>query len=187
MGTFDITLPNTQKAVFPPLCVVCEKKNPDSVIKLSFLGVNTTPSVMMAVDEAVYGDVDPRYSGGNTSNRIEGIPACKGCSSGLKWYHRLLKFGYYTGWLPGVGLIFLGVPTWISVAVCVIGACSPGVYTLMFPPSFGASFLDTQANFEFKSYLVATEFLRLNSEATLKNKDKTEPAAAPEKSENVGN
>ena len=187
MGTFDVTLPNTQKAVFPPLCVVCEKKNPDGVVKLSFLGVKTTPLMTMAVDKAVYGDVDPKYYGGNTSSKIEGIPACKRCSSGLKWYHRLLKFGYYTGWIPGAGLIFLGVPTWISVAACVIGACSPGVLTLMFPPSFGATFLDSQANFEFKSETVATEFLRLNSDATLKSTDKTAPVAAPEKSENVGN
>ncbi len=187
MGTFDITLPNTQKAIFPPLCVVCEKKNPDGIIKLSFLGIKTTPLLTFAVNEAVSGDVDRNYYGGNISSKIEGIPACKGCSSGLKWYHRLLKFGYYTAWLPGVGLIFLGVPTFVSVTVVILGAISPGVLTLIFPPSFGASFLDRQANFEFKSHLVATEFLKLNSEASLKSKDKTEPAAAPEKSENVGN
>ena len=147
MGTFDITLPNTQKIIFPPLCVVCEKRNPDSVVKLSFLGVNTMPAVMTAVDELVDGGVDPRYSGGNTSNRIEGIPACKGCSSGLKWYHRLLKFGYYTGWLPGAVLILFGVPVWISVTLCVIGACSPGVYTLMFSTGIRREFFEHAGKF----------------------------------------
>lgn len=178
MGTFDVVLPAAQAAIFPARCVVCEKPNPDGVVKLSFLGIKTTPLVTMAVDKAVYGDVDPKYYGSNTSNKIEGIPACKGCASSLKWYHRRLKFGYYTGWLPGVGLIFLGLPTWISVAVVVLGACSPGILTLMFPPSFGASFIDDKANFEFKSKLVAEEFLQLNSEAELKSKDKNKLADA---------
>jgi hypothetical protein len=178
MGTFDIKIPTTKAVVFPPRCVVCEKQNPDSFIKLSFLGIKTAPLLTMAVDKAVYDNVDPKYYGSNTTNKIEGIPACKGCVSGLKWYHRLLKFGYYTGWLPGVGLIFLGLPTWLCVTVVVLGACAPGILTLMFPPSFGASFWDDKANFEFKSKLAAEEFLQLNSEAELKSKDKTEPVAA---------
>lgn len=178
MGTFDITLPNSQRVVFPPLCVVCEKANPGETIKLSFLGVTTGSVIEMAADKALIGDVDAKYYGGNTTSRIDGIPVCKGCAAGLKWYHRFLKFGYYTGWLPGVGLIFLGLPTWISVAVCVIGACSPGILTLRFPPPFGASFMDSQANFEFKSEKVAKEFLELNSSASLKTKNKTESAAS---------
>lgn len=178
MGTFDITLPNNQAVVFPPRCVVCEKQNPDSFIELSFLGIKTAPMLAMAVDKAVFDNVDPKYYGSNTSNQINGIPACKGCISGLKWYHRILKFGYYTAWLPGVGLIFLGLPTWLSVAVVVLGACSPGILTLMFPPSFGASFWDDKANFEFKSETVANEFLELNTDAELKNKDKTVNVAA---------
>lgn len=187
MGTFDITLPSAQRVVFPPLCVVCEKANPGETIKLSFLGVTTGSVIEMAVDKALDMERDPRYYGSNTSNKIDGIPACKGCASGLKWYHRFLKFGYYTGWIPGVGLIFLGLPVWISVTVVILGAISPGVLTLIFPPSFGASFINGQANFEFKSEKVAREFLELNSTASLKSKGKTEPAAAPEKSENVGN
>lgn len=177
MGTFDVTLSNTQTVVFPPLCVVCEKQNPDSVIKLSFLGIKTTPLLTMATDKMLYGDVDPKCYDSNTSNKIEGIPAYKGCVRGLKWYHRFLKFGYYTGWLPGVGLIFLGLPTWRSVTVCVVGACLPGVLTFIFPPAFGASFWDNKANFEFKSNTVAAKFLKLNSDAALKNEDKTAPSA----------
>ena len=178
MGTYDVVLPNSQRVVFPPRCVVCEKKNPDSVIKLSFLGATTTPLLTMATDQVLYGDVDPKYYGGNTSNKIEGIPACKGCVSGLKWYHRILKFGYYTGWIPGGILILLGVPTFIGVTAVILGAIAPGVLTLIFPPTFGASFIGNQANFEFKSKIVAEEFLQLNSGASLKSKDKTETAAA---------
>lgn len=158
MKTFDITLPLNKAVVFPPRCVVCEKKNPDGVIKLSFLGVKTTPLLAMAVDEMIDDDAAGRYYGGNTSNKIEGIPACRGCVSGLKWYHRLLKFGYYTGWIPGLILLLLGVPTFVSVAAVIAGAISPGILTLIFPPSFGASFWDDKANFEFRSNAVAAEF-----------------------------
>ena len=178
MGTFDITLPVTKAVVFPPRCVVCEKKNPDGIIKLSFLGIKTAPPLLMAADEVLYGDVNRNYYGGNTNNQIAGIPACKGCVRGLKWYHRLLKFGYYTGWIPGFILLLLGLPIWVSMPVIILGAISAGILTLIFPPSFGASFWDDKANFEFKSETTANEFLQLNSEATLKNKDKTEPAAA---------
>ena len=178
MGTFDITLPVNKAVVFPPRCVVCEKKNPDGIIKLSFLGIKTAPLLTMAVDKMFYDDVDPKYYGSNTSHKIKGIPACKGCVSGLQWYHRLLKFGYYTGWIPGLILLLLGVPTFVSVTVVVLGAISPGVLTLIFPPSFGASFWDDKANFEFKSETTANEFLQLNAEATLKSKDKTAPSAA---------
>ncbi len=185
MGTFDITLPANKAVVFPPRCVVCEKKNPDGIIKVSFLGIKTMPLLTMATDEAVFGNVDPKYYGGNTSNKVNGIPACKGCASGLKWYHRLLKFGYYTGWIPGMILLLLGVPTFVSVTVVILGALSPGVLTLIFPPSFGASFWDDKANFEFKSETTAKEFLALNSEATLKSKDKTESAASANEAQNT--
>ena len=156
---------------------MCEKQNPDGLIKLSFLGIKTAPLLTIAVDKAVFDNVDPKYYGSNTTNRIEGIPACKGCVSSLKWYHRLLKLGYYTGWIPGVILVFLGLPTFICVTVVILGAISPGVLTLIFPPSFGASFWDNNANFEFKSETVASEFLQLNSEASLKKADKTASVA----------
>lgn len=179
MSTFDVTLPTDKAVVFPPLCVVCEAKNPDGMIKLSFLGIKTTPLLVLATDKAIGLDVDPKYYGSNTSNKIEGIPACKGCASGLKWYHRFLKFAYYTAWLPGMIPILLGFSTYISIPFMVLCAVSPGVFTLMFPPSFGASFWDNKANFEFKSQTVAQEFLRLNTGAELQTKEsKTEIKAA---------
>lgn len=184
MKTFDITLPANKTVIFPPRCVVCEAKNPDGMIKLSFLGISTTPMLAMATDQALGLNVDPKYYGGNTTTQINGIPACKSCVSSLKWYHRLLKFGYYTGWLPGVGLIFLGLPVWISVTVVILGAISPGVLTLIFPPSFGASFWDNKANFEFKSQTVAQEFLQLNSEASLKSNDNIETSVISLEKEN---
>lgn len=178
MKTFDITLPNTQQIVFPPRCVVCEKKNPDGVIKLSFLGIKTAPVIRMAVDKALDMELDPKYYGSNTSNKIDGIPACHGCASGLKWYHRILKFGYYTAWIPGLILVVLGAPLLIGMTVLILGAISPGILTLIFPPSFGASFWDNKANFEFKSQTVAEEFLKLNGEAHLKGADKSKSISA---------
>ncbi|BCM91250.1 hypothetical protein IAD21_03116 [Abditibacteriota bacterium] len=170
MGTYDVALPETQPIVFPPLCVVCEKENPDKVIKLSFLGTKSEPVLQMVVEGA-----DPRYYGGNILSKIDGIPVCKSCSAGLKRYHFLLKFGYYTAWIPGLVPIFLGAPQIFSVPFMIVCACSPGIYTLMRPPSFGASFIAGVANFEFKSRKVAEEFMRLNSEGIEKVKaDKAE-------------
>jgi hypothetical protein len=102
MATFDVTLYSTKPLIFPPRCVVCEAKNPDGLIRLSILGAKTPSYLKMAVDKALDLDADPKYYGSNTLNKIEGIPACKGCESGLKRYHRLLKFAYYTAWIPGL-------------------------------------------------------------------------------------
>lgn len=176
MGTFDVTLPDTQPIVFPPLCVVCEKENPDGLIKLSFLGAKSEPVLQMAADRAVGFDVDPKYYGGNTLNKIDGIPACKGCSSRLKRYHWGLQFGYYTAWIPGLVPIvaFPHVSTIITVPWMILCAVSPGVYTLLRPPSFGASFFQGKANFEFKSQKVAEAFMHLNVEAIEKGKAEAE-------------
>ena len=181
MGTFDVTLPINKRVVFPARCVVCEKANPDGMIKLSILGANSTSLTEFAVDTALFGlDGQPRYVGGNSLNKIKGIPACKSCASGLKWYHRLLKIGYYTAWFPPMLLLLTPVPIFITITLVIVCAMSPGIFTLVFPPTFGASFFNGKANFEFKSKLVADEFLALNADATLKKTvAKTETAAAP--------
>ena len=178
MGTYDITLPVTKAVVFPPRCVVCEAKNPDGLIKLSFLGIKTAPMMEMATDKLMGWEVDPKYYGSNTLNKIDGIPACKSCASGLKWYHRLLKFAYYTAWLPAMPLFFLHIPVFVTTIVMILCAISPGVFTLLVPPSFGASYWDNKANFEFKSKTVAEEFLQLNAEASLKSKNEAKASVA---------
>ncbi len=73
MGTFDITLPNNKVVIFSPRCVVCEKKNPDRLIKLSFLGIKTTPILTIAVDEAVFDNVDPKCYGSNTNHKYASL------------------------------------------------------------------------------------------------------------------
>ena len=188
MGTYDVTLPDAQKVVFPPLCVVCERKEPEDFIELSFLGATTTPVLLMATDSALGFDVDPKYYGSNTTNTLRGIPACRSCVSRLKWYHRLLKFGYYTAWIPGiVPLVFLHVSTLISIPFLIACAIAPGILTLVFPPSFGATFFNGKANFEFKSPVVADAFMRLNAGSHAKGEATVdavvETSASPQRSE----
>jgi hypothetical protein len=177
MATFDVTLPINKPVVFPPRCVVCEKSNPDGAIKLSILCANSSSTLDLAVESGVFENIDSKTYSSNTLNKIDGIPACKGCAFGLKWYHRLLKFAYYTAWIPGIIPLVLGVSKIISIPFLIVCAIAPGIFTLMFPPSFGASFWDDKANFEFKSQTTAKEFLQLNGDATLKGADKSVSAA----------
>lgn len=166
MRTYDVTLSNRQQVIFPSRCVVCEKKDPDAFIELSFLGIRTSaPLLTAAADAALPGNLDPKYYSSNTSNQIQGIPACGTCSSGLKWYHRRLQIGYYTAWIPGIVPLMLGVPMIFSIPFLLLCASAPGILTLLFPPSFGASFWNENANFEFKSETVAKEFDELNAGA----------------------
>lgn len=172
MATFDITLPINKTVVFPPRCVVCEKTNPDGAIKISILGANSSSALDLAIQSGVFDNIDQKIGASNTLNKIDGIPACKSCASGLKWYHRLLKFAYYTAWIPGIIPLVLGVSKFISIPFLIVCVIAPGIFTLLFPPSFGASFWDDKANFEFKSQTTAEEFLQLNGNATLKSEKK---------------
>ena len=165
MATFDVTLPINKQVVFPPRCVVCEKTNPDGAIKISILGANSSSALDLAIQSGVFDNIDLKTGASNSLNKIDGIPACKSCASGLKWYHRLLKLAYYTAWIPGIIPLVLGVTKIISIPFLIACAVAPGIFTLLFPPSFGASFWDDKANFEFKSQKTAEEFLQLNGDA----------------------
>ena len=159
MGTFDISLPIDQKIIFPPTCVVCEKPNPDGEISLSILGANTQSIALEVAGLAVAG----RTYNLNTSNAINGIPACHRCQSGLKWYHRIYKFFQYTGWLPAILLLFLvTTKMYLVIPVLLFGVIAPPILSMIFPTAFGATFLNGKANFEFKSNKNATEFKRHN-------------------------
>lgn len=162
MATYDVTIPVTKTVIFPARCVICEKENPGGEINLSFLGSKTAPLLMVAGETVLDTNQASGYNT-NTSNKIQGIPACRACAGGLKWYHRLLKFAYYTAWIPGImPLLFLHTPQIVNIPFLILCVISPGVFTLMFPPAFGASFINDQANFEFKSKIVADEFRQLN-------------------------
>ncbi len=171
MRTFDVTLPGKKRIIFPPRCVVCEAGNPNGKLSLSFLGA-TTPSFSTIAVDAALDSYEPKYYSSNTTSRINDIPACRACAFGLKWYHRLLKFAYYTAWIPGlIPLLFLDISLFISIPFLILCAISPGLFALIFPSSFGATFMDNNATFEFKSKTVADEFLQLNSEAKLKSEE----------------
>ena len=159
MGTYDVSLPADKKLVFPPTCVVCEKPNPDGEISLSILGANTQSLIVEVTDIALLG----RTYGTNSSNAINGIPACKSCQSSLTWYHRIYKFFQYTGWIPAILLLFLvTTKMYIVIPVLLFGVIAPPILSMIFPPAFGATFLNNKANFEFKSQKIADEFKRLN-------------------------
>ncbi len=149
MATFDVTLPDSQPPVFPPRCVVCEAKNPDAQLQLSFLGSNTW---------------------GNTLNKVKGIPVCKGCAGGLRRRHRYQMAGYLVlfgtcGILAAVAAHLLDVSLFAMLVVFICIAAVPAILiTMIFPQPFDAVFAGDAATFEFKSKIVADEFMELNSE-----------------------
>ena len=162
MGTFDITLPINKRVVFPPACVVCEKPNPNSKMKISILGANTGSLTEEVVDNVLDIGVGGAINR-NTNTKFEGIPICSGCEFRLKWYHRLLKFATYTIWLPALGLmLFMSGPMFIRVIIFLAIIIAPPILSMIFPPAFGATVLNGKANYEFKSKTIADEFRRLN-------------------------
>ena len=163
MGTFDVSLPIKKKIIFPSMCVVCEKPNPDGAISLSILGSNSEPLAFEITD--LFTDSSGAASS-NTTKEIKGIPACKGCEGSLKWYHRIYKFFQYTGWLPAVLVLFLVTTNmFVVIPLLLFGIIAPPVLSMIFPPAFGGTFLNKNANFEFKSEKIANEFKRLNEVA----------------------
>jgi len=162
MGTFDVGLPVRQKPVFPELCIACEKPNPNSRMDLSILGANTG-SVGENVTDMLLDTGVGSAASNNTTTNIKGIPVCSGCESRLKWYHRLLKFATYTIWLPALGLLLLlPGPIWIRVIIFIAVIIAPPILSMIFPPAFGATVLNGNATFEFRSRTIADEFMRLN-------------------------
>ncbi len=162
MGTYDISIPAKKRPKFPSICVVCEKDGPNSKMELSILGSNTGSLAENAADLAIGTTVSGTASG-NTTTHIDGIPVCSGCESRLKWYHRLLKLATYTIWLPALGIMLLMPgPMWIRVIIFLAIIIAPPILSMIFPPAFGATILNGNANFEFKSKRIAFEFAQLN-------------------------
>lgn len=176
MGTYDIGLPIKQKAVFPPICVACETPNPNSSMEISVLG-SDTGSVSSNVADLAFGTSISNATAGNKTVHFKGVQVCSGCESRLKWYHRILKLATYTIWLPGL-LIFLVLPTpiWFNAILFVLVIISPAILSMIFPPAFGATVLNGNSNFEFRSKVVYEEFLKLNlsPDELLKLKQSTE-------------
>jgi len=162
MGTHDILIAANMRPRFPSICVVCEKNDPNSTMELSILGADTGSLAENAADLAI-GSTVSGAAGGNTSTRIEGIPVCSGCESRLKWYHRLLKLATYTIWLPALGIMLvMPGPMWIRVIIFLGFVVAPPILSMIFPPAFGATIINGNANFEFKSKRLALEFAHLN-------------------------
>jgi hypothetical protein len=176
MGTFDIGLALRKKPIFPDICVACEKPNPGHTMEISVLGADTGSLTENVVDGLLDTSVGSAASN-NKTKRIKGITVCKGCESKLKWYHRLLKLATYTIWLPALGL-FLVMPGPMVVRVILFIAIiiAPPILSMIFPPAFGATILNGNANYEFRSKVVADEFMKLNVDAAavIKEAEKSE-------------
>lgn len=162
MGSFDIVMPTSRKPAFPPICVVCEKQDPNSTMDLSILGANIGSLTESVVDATL--DVDAgSAASSNTTTHITGIPVCSGCESRLKWYHRLLKFATYTIWLPALGLmLFMPGPMWIRIIIFIAIIIAPPILSMIFPPAFGATIINGTMNFEFGSERIARKFAEFN-------------------------
>lgn len=178
MGTFDVGFPANKKVKFPNVCVSCQKPDPGNAISLSFLGSKTT-SLLESVTDGALGGPSGSAASNNTSHHVAGIPACKSCEFNLKWYHRLLKFAMYTAWIPGVLLILLNKnPVWLSITVIVVGVVGIPILSMIFPPAFGATYINDMANFEFKSEAVARQFMALNDIEEVKPETNAETETA---------
>ena len=166
MGTFDVSLPIKQPVVFPPICVVCETANPDSKIELSILGAGSGSMTTLVANEILDMGSAAAVSN-NTTNKINGIPACSNCSGQLKRYHRILKIATYTSWIPGLIIVVAAPgPLWLKIVGLLAFVAAPAILSMIFPPAFGATFIGGKANFEFRSKKVANAFKSLNCESS---------------------
>ena len=131
-------------------------------MELSVLGANIG-SVSEDVGDLLLDGGAGSAASSNTSTRIDGIPVCKCCESRLKWYHRLLKFATYTIWLPALGLmLFMPGPMFIRVTIFLAIIVAPPILSVLFPPAFGATVINGDVNYEFRSKTIAEEFMKLN-------------------------
>jgi hypothetical protein len=156
MATFDVVLPVKRNIVFPPICVGCEAADPCGSTTLTIIGARTKPVLEMALDSG-------SAASANSYHEIRGIPICASCAPGLRWYHHKLKFATYTGWIPGLLLMIIHVtPTGLNIILLIAGIVAAPVLSMIFPPPFGATFVNGDATYEFRRKTVAEAFQQLN-------------------------
>lgn len=156
MATFDVVLPTKRRVVFPPLCVGCEAEDPEGATSLTVVGARTKPMGEMVL-------MSGRAAGYNSYHEIRDIPICATCAPKLKWYHRKLKLATYTAWIPGLLLMIMQVtPTSLNIVALLAGIIAPPVLSMIFPPPFGASFVNDDATYEFRRKSVADAFQGMN-------------------------
>lgn len=156
MATFDVVLPAKKQIVFPPICVGCESEDPGGSTSLTIIGVKARPMLEMALDSGSAAST-------NSYHEIRNIPICATCAPGLKWYHHKFKFATYTAWIPGLFLMIIQItPTWLNIILLLAGIIAAPILSMIFPPPFGATFVNGDATYEFKRQTVAEAFQRLN-------------------------
>lgn len=157
--THDIVIPLEKKIVFPALCVVCEKENPDSEVELSFL--ESQFSASEAASTVLTGST---YHVEPSVHDYHNIPACKACAGRLRSHHLRLKIINYTLWTLSVVLaIFLPVSLLWKAVVFLFFLILPVIIGLIYPPAIDASISKEIATFQFTSQKFAEEFRSLNA------------------------
>lgn len=152
--THDIELPLNKKILFPAICVVCERTNPDGQVELSFLEARF--SAAEAASTALTGS---SYHVEQPSHTYGGIPVCVECGRRLKAHHTSLKVMSYVSWVLSVALAFvLPVSLGWKIAVFVFFLTLPGIVSVAYPPALNVTISKGIATFSFTSRKAADEF-----------------------------
>lgn len=152
--THDIELPLGKRITFPPICVVCEKRDPESHVELSFLEARF--SATEAASTALTGST---YHVEQLSHTYGGIPVCVECGRRLKAHHTSLKVMSYVSWVLSVILAFaLPVSLGWKIAVFVFFLILPSIVSVAYPPALNVTISKGIATFSFTSRKVADEF-----------------------------
>lgn len=157
--TRDIPIPPNAKIIFPALCIVCGKDNPDSVTDLLL----TDSKIPSAVDVTFMLFAGSAYDEGSAARPLNGLPACRECARRLQTRHRWQKIFNYVSWsLSLILAIALPVSLWWKAAVFVAFLVLPALVSVALPPAFDATILNGKATFHFTSEKFADEFIRVN-------------------------
>ncbi|GAB4150215.1 MAG: hypothetical protein Fur0021_12390 [Candidatus Promineifilaceae bacterium] len=156
--THDITIPKDQKIIFPAVCVVCGRENPDDKTDISFMEAKL-PS-MIEVASTLLGSA---YSVGDATQVFAGLPACATCARRLKNHHRGLKIFSYVSWSLSVILAFaLPVSIGWKAAVFLVFLILPAIVSIAYPPAFDATITNSKTTLHFTAKKAADAVRQAN-------------------------
>ncbi len=163
MATYDVSLLNNARPVFPPRCVCCELEHPGSTATITVTGAGEAPGWTESILDAATGST-PRRS--NTRVTVK-PPACPQCAKNLERRHFWKTFWLYIGALGGVAVGFVAMTfitssVWILLVPIAIGVLTPVIYEMKYPPAFTITPANGNVTYEFRSEKCYNEFTKLN-------------------------